>query len=297
MGKGVLIGLRNLVYAKMLDDTATGATYEAPKAIAGAIAANFNPNASNATLFADDGPYDTASTVGDMALELNVADLPLEVQADLFGHTISGGKLSRKAGDVPPWVAVGYKTLKSNGKYRYTWLNKGKFSPPEQNNETKGDSVSFQTPTTTGNFVKREWDDEWQNQIDEDHIDFVQSQADNWFNNPFGGTTDSTPPTISSTTPTAGATAVVVGSDIVWNFSEALALSTVHTGNFTVFNDATGAAVAGVLTINAARTQVTFNPDANLAALTAHRAVVSTGVTDLAGNKLATAHVLKFTTA
>lgn len=187
-GKGVTIGLKNLVYAILTTDPSEGlATYETPKKIAGAITANINPNSSNETLFADDGPYDTASTIGQISLEMNVADLPLEVQAELFGHELTvGGVLIRKGADTPPWLAVGFKSLKSNGSYRYTWLAKGKFSLPEQNNETKGDSVSFQTPTTSGSFVKREADDEWERHADEDATGFLPATATNWFNNPYG---------------------------------------------------------------------------------------------------------------
>lgn len=185
----VTIGLRNLVFAELLsDDPAQGkATYGEVKRIAGAITATINPNASNETLFADDGPYDTASTIGQISLELNVADLPLDIQAELLGHTLTAqGVLIRKAGDTPPWVAVGFKSLKSNGKYRYTWLAKGKFALPEQANQTKGDSIQFNTPTISGSFVKRECDDEWERHIDEDHPNFEPEQAQNWFLNPYG---------------------------------------------------------------------------------------------------------------
>lgn len=184
-----LIGLSNLVVAKLTADSKelTRATYETPKEIAGAITANVNPNASNATLFADDGPFDSASTIGEIALELNTADLTLENQAFLLGHTLTAeGVLIRKGGDTPPWVAVGFKSLKSNGGYRYTWLAKGKFAQPEQNNQTKGDSIQFNTPTITGAFVKRECDDEWERHIDSDSETFTQEQADNWFLNPYG---------------------------------------------------------------------------------------------------------------
>lgn len=188
MSKGVLIGLRNLVYAKLINDPDTGtATYDEVERISGAISATVNPNSSSETLFADDGPYETASTIGQITLELNVADLPLEVQAELFGHTLTDkGVLIRKSADIPPWVAVGFKSLKSNGNYRYTWLAKGKFGLPEQTNETKGDSVAFNTPTASGSFVKRNSDDEWERHIDEDSEAFEQVTADNWFENPFG---------------------------------------------------------------------------------------------------------------
>lgn len=186
MAGGVLIGLSNLVVAPLLTDTkGTPSTYEDAKLIAGAIAARINPNASNSTLFADDGPFDVGSTVGEIALELNVADLSLEDQALLLGHTIdANGIMRRKSTDVAPWVAVGFKSLKSNGKYRYTWLTKGKFAQPEQNNQTKGDSIEFNTPTITGAFVRRESDNEWQLQADEDSATFTPALATAWFESP-----------------------------------------------------------------------------------------------------------------
>lgn len=188
MGKGVTIGLSHLTFAELLTDPSDGgrATYKAAERIPGAITANVNPNASSETLFADDGPFETASTIGQIELEVNVADLPLELQAKLFGHTLTqDGILIRKSTDTPPWVAVGFKSLKSNGKYRYTWLAKGKFSLPEQSNETKGDSVNFSTPTSTATFVKRECDDEWERHTDEDATGFTAATATNWFNNPY----------------------------------------------------------------------------------------------------------------
>lgn len=190
MGNGVAIGLRNVVYATLTTDPASGtATYATPKAIKGAISAKINPNSSNDTLFADDGPYETATTIGSISLALNVADLPLDAQAALFGHTLTAeGVLIRKSSDVPPWVAVGFKSLKSNGNYRYTWLAKGKFGLPEESNETRGDKINFQTPTTNGSFVKRVCDDEWERHIDEDTTGFTQAMADSWFNNPYGTT-------------------------------------------------------------------------------------------------------------
>lgn len=188
MGKGVMIGLRGVVFAKLISDPDVGtATYEEAKPLVGAISANINPNTSSETLFADDGPYETATTIGEISVELNIADLPLASQAELFGHTMTAeGVLIRKGGDIPPWVAIGFKSLKSNGSFRYTWLAKGRFGISEQNNETKGDSINFQTPTTTGAFVKRVCDDEWERHIDEDTDGFTEDQATNWFGNPYG---------------------------------------------------------------------------------------------------------------
>lgn len=181
------IGLRDVYYALLTEDPANGvATYETPVRMVGAISANINPNTSTATLFADDGPADSAATLGEISLELNMADIDLQTQAVLLGHTYEGGILKKKGADVPPWVAIGFRTLKSNGKYRYYWLNKGKFAVPEDDLATKGDSIEFKTPTISGAFVKRDSDDEWQRVGDEDDDAFTDEMKTAWFTNPTG---------------------------------------------------------------------------------------------------------------
>lgn len=180
---GVPIGLRDLHYALLTNDEVDptpAINYEVPERIIGAVQANINPNPSSESLFADDGPMETATTLGQITLELITADLPLDVQATLLGHDYdaANGILIRKAEDIAPWVAVGFRSLKSNGNYRYTWLTKGRFSVPELNHETKTDSINFQTPTINGSFVKREADDVYIFQGDENDTNF---EPGTWF--------------------------------------------------------------------------------------------------------------------
>ena len=175
------IGLRDVHYAILSTDTKEGASYATPELLSGAIAANVNPNTSSATLFADDGPYDSATTLGEIELELNMADIPPKHAAALLGHTYKNGVLIKKASDQPPYVAIGYRSLKSSGAYRYTWLYKGKFTDGEQANNTKGDSIEYQTPTITGSFVKRDFDDMWQAEADSDDTALGENVIANWF--------------------------------------------------------------------------------------------------------------------
>lgn len=175
MPRGVRIGLRDVYYAILgQDDVEHGVVYEDPERIIGAVTANINPNASTETLFADDGPMEVASTLGDIELELVMADLPLPIQAVLLGHDFNpaDGRLIRKSEDTPPWVALGFRALKSNGNYRYVWLLKGKFVVPEESHETRGDTVEFQTPTINGAFTRRDYDDKYQIIGDQDEANF-----------------------------------------------------------------------------------------------------------------------------
>ena len=194
MGKSVAIGLTNLHYAILTEDRApktngpddAGAVaYEDPVRLPGAITANFSPNASNDTLFADDGPYDTASTLGAMSLELNVADIPPAHRATLLGATYNSttGLIKDSSNDIPPYVAVGCSVKKSNGYDRLIWYLKGKFSAPDDNNQTKSDSINWNTPTITGNFLKRDFDDNWRFSVDTDDEHYTGSKTDfsKWF--------------------------------------------------------------------------------------------------------------------
>lgn len=178
---GVPIGLKDLHYALLTKDDSTLFTYSVPAKIAGAINAKISPAVNTATLYADDGPDEVAEALGEIALELRVKDLPLATQAVLLGHTIDKNKVViKKASDVPPYLAIGFKSLKSNGKFRYAWLYKGKFRPPDQEYKTKEDTPAFQTATILGTFVKRVKDNKWQSIGDEDAAGFVQGAT--WFN-------------------------------------------------------------------------------------------------------------------
>lgn len=179
------IGVSSLHYAILSSDELDATpVYATPVAIAGVTEISVNPNTSTETLFADDGPYESATTLGDIEVTINTADLTLDEQAALLGHTVSSGVMTKKSTDTAPYVAIGFKALKSNGSYRYVWLTKGKFAPTEETYETKGDTVNFQTKSLTGAFVKRTSDSEWERQIDEDHDDYQASYGTNWFNGP-----------------------------------------------------------------------------------------------------------------
>jgi len=174
------VGLSSVHYAIMTEDISTGTTYGTPKPIPGAIAANIEPAVTSTTLYTDDGPDEVANALGEITVTLQVKDLPLETQADLLGYEApSGGVTIRYADDVAPYVALGFKSLKSDGDYRYVWLYKGKFESPEENFKTKEENIEFQTPTITGKFVKRVSDDQWQNIGDEGDTGFTA--GDTWF--------------------------------------------------------------------------------------------------------------------
>lgn len=68
---------------------------------------------------------------------------------DSNGVLISGGE------DISQYVAIGFRAKKSNGKYKYYWLYRVLFGIPATSLATKGDSITFSTPTIEGAIYRR----------------------------------------------------------------------------------------------------------------------------------------------
>lgn len=186
------IGCDMLHYAKMTtEDTAsTAPVYGTVTPAPGVMHVNINPNASLATAFFDDGPGDTASTLGNITVEIQKNFLSANNKADLLGHTLdAAGGVAYADDDTPPFVAIGFRSLKSNGKYRHIWLYKGRFADPEDNSETKGDNINFQADTIVGQFLKLNYPHTvggkqkrlWKYELDADTPGASQPVIDDWF--------------------------------------------------------------------------------------------------------------------
>ena len=108
-----------------------------------------------------------------------MADLPLAIQEMIFGNTIDdNGVLIRKASDKPPYFAVGFKSEKSNGKYRYVWLFKVRAKPVTESYATKeGGTITRQTGDVEWTAIKRTHDGAYQAVADEDENAFTAAKG------------------------------------------------------------------------------------------------------------------------
>lgn len=100
---------------------------------------------------------------------------------------------------------------------------------------------------------------------------------------------DSTPPTITGNTPSA--TGVPLTSTISVSFDEPILESTLISNNFSIDNG-----VTGTITFDTTNNTATLTPGERLECNTLHTVSVTTGITDLAGNALASALNWNFTT-
>lgn len=179
---GTRVGLRDVYFAKLIKDDATGATYETPIKVGKAIEASVSPNTNSETLNADDGPSEIETAFGGTEIEIGVDQLSHDVQALLLGHSVNAdGVLEKKATDEAPYGALLFRAQVSGGGYKLYAFYKGKFQPQEESFATKTDSPEFQTDTITGTFMRREFDEVWSRSVYTKGEGVSQTVVDNWF--------------------------------------------------------------------------------------------------------------------
>lgn len=150
------IGLDMLHYAKITEDENGNESYGVPAKLAKAMSADLSVEMAEATLYADDGAAEIAKEFKSGKLTLGVDDIGAAAASDLTGATIdNNGVIISASEDGGTPVAVGFRAKKSNGKYKYFWLYRVKFGIPATALATKGDNITFSTPTIEGTILRR----------------------------------------------------------------------------------------------------------------------------------------------
>ena len=181
------IGLDKLYYAKITEDENGNETYATPVQLAKAMNADLSVEQAEATLYADDGAAEIVKEFKNGTLSLGVDDVGASVASDLTGATIdANGVVVSTSEDGGDPVAVGFRAKKSNGKYKYYWLYRVKFGIPATNLATKGDSITFSTPTIEGTILRRNKVDgngkhPWKAEVTEGDSAVTADTITNWY--------------------------------------------------------------------------------------------------------------------
>ena len=181
------IGLDKLYYAKITEGTNGDETYGSPIALAKAIKADLSVELAEATLYADDSAASVVKEFKSGKLSLGIDDIGVTAAQDLTGATIDENHVLISAsedGGIP--VAIGFRAKKANGKYRYFWLYRVIFGIPATNLATKGDSITFSTPTIEGTVIRRNKPDgqdkhPWKAEVNEDDALVTVGTISGWY--------------------------------------------------------------------------------------------------------------------
>jgi phi13 family phage major tail protein len=181
------IGLDDLYYATITEGNNGDETYGTPVKLAKAISAEVSTEIAEAILYADDAAAESVKAFKNGKVTLGIDELGSANAAALLGARVdSKGVLVSATEDTAPYVAIGFRSLKANGKYRYFWLYKVQFAVPSTSLQTKGDNITFQTPSIEGTVIRRNKADTagkhpWKAEITEGETGADQTTVTGWF--------------------------------------------------------------------------------------------------------------------
>lgn len=181
------IGVDMLHFVKITEDENGEETYGTPEKLAKAISADLSVELVEAILYADDGIAEIVKEFGNGTLSLGIDDISSAVASTLTGATIdSNGVVISASEDGGEPVAIGFRAKKANGKYKYFWLYKVKFGIPATNLATKGESITFSTPTIEGTIMRRNKVDgrnkhPWKAEVTEGDTKVSAETITNWY--------------------------------------------------------------------------------------------------------------------
>lgn len=144
-------GLSHPIMAKL--NVATG-VYSDPFKCGKAINTSVTPNHNEVETYADNGLDESVKEFKNANVELGVNTIPKKAAEILFGHKIGeDGTETANINDSGSYVGYGFIVAEINSgvkKYRGCFLTKVKFKEGAENYQTKGDSITFTTPTLSG---------------------------------------------------------------------------------------------------------------------------------------------------
>ena len=176
------VGLKDFHVCKITSDTpGEGAVYESPVRIPGIISATMSTERSTENYYSDDIVEETFSSFNSISLEVEISNLSQSERALLLRQTVTKGVSAASADDTAEEVGIMFRSKRTDGKYRYVALTRGKFVEPSESFATESDSVSPQTMTLTFTGIPLQCNGIYKITADEGEDDLPSDYLKNFF--------------------------------------------------------------------------------------------------------------------
>lgn len=159
--------LRGIKIAEYINTSGT-ISYDNAQSVGDAMNVNLDLRYAEGRLYAEStlAEYLRKATGG--TISIGVKYIPEDAQKLMYGsrsksRTIGSGQntktitsLQRGANDVPSYVGVAFYApdmIDGEEKYTCVLVTRALFGPPGMSLQTMGESIAFQTPTTSGEFL------------------------------------------------------------------------------------------------------------------------------------------------
>ena len=186
--------LRGIKIGKYINTEGT-ITYETPISMGDAMSVELNLTAAEGRLYAESRLAEYKKLITGGTASVGVKYITDAAQKLLFGMSentrnvgtnTSQKSLKATAKDIAKYVGMGFyapDAIDGTDKYTAVFVYKVLFGAPGYVYATKGDSITFQTPTTTGEFLADDIEDK---SIMETATLASESDAVAWINKCFG---------------------------------------------------------------------------------------------------------------
>ncbi len=179
--------IKRIVYAKVLKDDATAYEHGPIKTFGAPMTAQFTPSYANGILYGGGVKTEDTTKLTGGALKVEVNKIPIEVRADIYGHTYEDGILKVNKDDQAKDIAIGYEIEQTGGKSEFTWLFKCKAKPLGKNAQQSTENMNYSTDSMDIAVMARENNGDFHYDADTANPDFTAEMAATFLNTIPGG--------------------------------------------------------------------------------------------------------------
>lgn len=155
--------LRGIRIAKYNNASGT-VTYGTPKSAGEAMTANLELRFAEGRLYAESSLAEYIKKAIGGTISLGTKYIPTDAQTDMYGvtettHSVGEKQvkgIAHRGDDTPGYVGVMFYApdmIDGVEKITCVFVSRALFGPPSYVYQTAGESITFQTPTTTGEFL------------------------------------------------------------------------------------------------------------------------------------------------
>ena len=146
------IGMRKVFIAERV----ASKTYNVTGGLAScghAVSVNITPTWAEGQNYGDDMQVDTDNDFVSASVALSTTNVPASFHETMFGNTVTSSGVTHGKDDEPNMVGygtIGVEKVDGVRKYVALFMPKCKFFEPADSLETRGDSITYKTPSITG---------------------------------------------------------------------------------------------------------------------------------------------------
>lgn len=184
------IGVDKYTFFKVKSEEAGNITYDTGVELPGTVEIAPTDSGGSEVFDADNGAYEITSYIEKIGHDITNADITPEVDALWRGLEKKDGLVEVGGNTAPPYFAVAWRVLKSDGTYRYIRYYKGQYNfASNVGGKTKPSSGAPEKQTAKANYTaaQREADGMYYGYIDEADIPVGTTREqfeEEWFKDP-----------------------------------------------------------------------------------------------------------------